>query len=144
MNLASAAGFASPLLGAIARVEWQRALFIAAVWVLCRLARRLPAALRCALWWTASVKLLIGLAWPAPLGLPLLPATATSARPAATTVFSALSAGSAAPGHIVAAMLRAKPWPAPGRPSGWASRFTGLLAAAWGAGVLLQLGWLGR
>jgi bla regulator protein BlaR1 len=140
MSLASIAGVAAPLLGALARASWQGALFIAAVWVLCRLARRLPAALRCALWWTASVKLLVGLAWAAPLGLPLLPAAATAARPA---VVSALSAAPAAPGQIVA-MLRATPWPAPGRQAAWSSSFTGLVAAAWGAGVLLQLGWLGR
>jgi bla regulator protein BlaR1 len=138
MSLASTAGVAAPLLGALARASWQGALFIAAVWVLCRLARRLPAALRCALWWMASVKLLVGLAWAAPLGLPLLPAVA---RPA---VVSALSAGPAAPGQIVAARLSAKPRPAPGPPSGWPSACTGLVAAAWGAGVLLQLGWLGR
>jgi bla regulator protein BlaR1 len=191
MSLASIAGVAAPLLGALARASWQGALFIAAVWVLCRLARRLPAALRCALWWTASVKLLVGLAWAAPLGLPLLPAAARTARPAAAAqdsagteapetsaaaaaareaagrastrsgavmdsaahttstipwraVFSALSAGPAAPGPVVATMLRAEPRPVPGRSAAWSSSFTGLAAAAWGAGVLLQLGWLGR
>ncbi len=49
-------------------------LLVLAVWLLCRLAPRLPAGLRCTLWWLASLKLVLGLAWPAPLVLPLLPA----------------------------------------------------------------------
>ena len=57
-------------------------LFVLAVWLLCRLAPRLPAGLRCALWWLASLKLLLGLAWPAPRpdGRPHPPSSRAHAR----------------------------------------------------------------
>ncbi len=56
-------------------------LFIAGVGAACRLAPRLPAAVRAGLWWLACLKLVFGLFWAAPLALPLLPAPAV--RPAA-------------------------------------------------------------
>jgi bla regulator protein BlaR1 len=67
---------AQALLRQLAQAAVMGTLFVLAVWLLCRLAPRLPAGLRCALWWLASLKLLLGLAWPAPLTLPLLPAAA--------------------------------------------------------------------
>src|SRR5262245_49379689 len=69
------------LVGALARASWPGPRFIAAVWLPGRLSRRLPASLRCALWWTASLKLILSLAWPAPLALPLLPAAPAAERP---------------------------------------------------------------
>jgi beta-lactamase regulating signal transducer with metallopeptidase domain len=68
--VASAAGLLSHLGVAIL----SGGLFIAAVALVCRLAPRMPATLRCGLWWLAALKLLIGLAWVEPLRLPLLPA----------------------------------------------------------------------
>ena len=61
---------------ALLRSSLQGALFIAAVWLVCRLLPRLPAAVRCGLWWAASLKLLVGLVWISPVELPLLPAAA--------------------------------------------------------------------
>lgn len=52
----------------------QSVLVVAAVWLLCRYLR-LSAALRCWLWWCAALQLLLGALWPAPLSLPLLPAS---------------------------------------------------------------------
>jgi len=63
----------------LAQASLMGTLFVLAVWLLCRLAPRLPAGLRCALWWLACLKLLLGLAWPAPLALPPLPPAAAAA-----------------------------------------------------------------
>src|ERR1700688_3050701 len=70
---------APALLRQLAQASLMGTLFVLAVWLLCRLAPRLPARLRCALWWLACLKLLLGLAWPAPVTLPLLPPAATAA-----------------------------------------------------------------
>ena len=59
----------SPLLW---RACWQGGLLIGAVWLVARLLPRLPASLRSGLWWLACVKLLLGLAWVAPIRLPVL------------------------------------------------------------------------
>src|SRR5262249_50375421 len=56
------------------RACWQGALLIAAVGMAGRILPRLPAAARCWLWWLACLKLLVALAWAAPLALPVLPA----------------------------------------------------------------------
>src|SRR6185295_16795778 len=61
---------------ALLRSSLQGALFIGAVWLACRLFPRLPAAVRCGLWWAACLKLLVGLVWIAPVEVPLLPADA--------------------------------------------------------------------
>lgn len=57
-------------------------LFIAGVGAACRLAPRLPAAVRAGFWWLACLKLVLGLFWAAPLALPLLPAPAVRPAPA--------------------------------------------------------------
>jgi len=62
------------ILDALLRTSIQGALFIAAVWLACRLVPRLPASVRCGLWWAACLKLLVGLVWISPIELPLLPA----------------------------------------------------------------------
>src|ERR1700726_1320232 len=87
----SASGFlaplaVAPLLASAPALLRQRAqaslmgtLFVLAVWLLCRLAPRLPAGLRCALWWLACLNLLLGLAWPSPLAPPRLPPAGAAA-----------------------------------------------------------------
>jgi bla regulator protein BlaR1 len=162
VSAASAAGSAAPLLASLVRASWQGALFIAALWVLCRLAPRLPAALRCALWWAASLKLLIALAWPAPLPVALLPAAAAP-RPASTVTLTMPSRVAAqAPGVTgrrrgpstaersltVTAAPAARQLAASGgagRPDDTSAGLAALAAAAlWACGLLVQLVWLGR
>src|SRR4029079_19101173 len=74
------------ILGTVGRASLQGALVIAAVWIVCRLFPRLPAALRCGLWWLACAELVFRLAWgPAgaePVRLAVLPATLPAAEPA--------------------------------------------------------------
>jgi beta-lactamase regulating signal transducer with metallopeptidase domain len=69
---------AGALLDALLRASVQGGLVIALVWALCRLAPRMPAGLRAGLWWLASLKLLVTLAWIQPVALPLLPATSAA------------------------------------------------------------------
>src|SRR5690348_10153087 len=52
---------------------WQGGLFILAVWLACRIFRRLPAAARHWLWWLACLKLLVSLFCVTPFDLPILP-----------------------------------------------------------------------
>jgi bla regulator protein BlaR1 len=56
-----------PLLDALLRASLQGALFVGAVWAVCRLLPELPASLRCALWWLACLKIVAGLASPVEL-----------------------------------------------------------------------------
>jgi bla regulator protein BlaR1 len=68
--------------GTLARAAVEGAIFVAAVWTVCRLFPRLPAALRCALWWAACLKLLLGLVPLPAVRLAVLPVVAaTSAQP---------------------------------------------------------------
>src|SRR4028119_451268 len=68
------------VLEALGRASLQGAAAIAVVWLVCRLFPRLPASLRCGLWWLASLKLLIALVWIEPIPLPLLPAPEPAAQ----------------------------------------------------------------
>jgi bla regulator protein BlaR1 len=65
------------------RLVWtsiQAVVLIAVIAMILRLLPRLPAAVRCMLWWLVSVQLLLGLCWHVPLELPLLaPVTAQAA-----------------------------------------------------------------
>src|SRR5437764_15936 len=63
--------------GALGRAAIEGGALVLAVWALCRLFPRLPAALRTWLWWIACLRLLVGLAM-APVRLPLLPAPAVA------------------------------------------------------------------
>src|ERR1700724_153090 len=78
-RVATSLASAPALLRQLAQASLMGTLFVLSVWLLCRLAPRLPAGLRCALWWLACLKLLLGLAWPAPVALPLLPPAAAAA-----------------------------------------------------------------
>ena len=64
---------ADTLLPRLAAASLQSLLLVAAVWALCRYLPRLSASARCWLWWLAALQLLVGLLWPTPLMLPLLP-----------------------------------------------------------------------
>ena len=62
------------LVGTLTRASIEGGLFVAGVWIVCRLFPRLPASLRCGLWWAACLKLLLGLVPLPAVRLPLLPA----------------------------------------------------------------------
>src|ERR1700726_4490605 len=98
---------APALLRQLAQASLMGTLFVLAVWLLCRLAPRLPAGLRCALWWLACLKLLLGLAGPSPLALPLLPPAAAAiagwlAPPAAPAQGTAPGPATGFPGGVSA------------------------------------------
>lgn len=77
------------IVGTLVRASLEGGLFVAAVWTLCRLVPRLPAAVRCGLWWAACLKLLLGLIALPAVRLPLLPAVERAAPVAmAGTVYT--------------------------------------------------------
>lgn len=67
--------FAAGVAHALWRAAWQGALLILVVAAVCRIGRRLPAALRCWLWWLAAAKMLIALCSVAAIPLAVLPAS---------------------------------------------------------------------
>ena len=113
----------TPLLDALLRASVQGALFVAAVWALCRLFPGLPAGFRCALWWLACLKILVSFAWISPVELPLLPAP----EPVVMTVLNLQAP--AVPSPLTQAPRLS--WPV-------------ALAAVWLIGLLAQLGGLFR
>lgn len=68
-----AADAAGELLEQLLRASLAGGVFATAVWALARFCPRLPAGARSTLWWAASLKLLVTLAWVAPVELALLP-----------------------------------------------------------------------
>ena len=80
------------------RLLWtsaQACLLIGAVALACRLLPRLPAAVRCTLWWLVGAQLVLGLAWHAPLQLRWLPAPAVAAVSVASAAPAAAQIGRA-------------------------------------------------
>ena len=142
---------AALLLSRLAWTSLQAAVLAAAVGLLVRAMPRLPAAARCALWWLVALQALVGLAWQAPIRLPLLapPALAASARPAASPdtvhVHAAVDTGATATG--IAATPASEPAgrtahaaaPTAGIRAWTSIHWPSLLAAAWLALLLAQL-----
>ncbi len=116
------------LIGLIGRASLQGAIAIVAVWAVCRLFPRLPASLRCGLWWLACLKVVLGLVWTNPVPLPVLPA---AERPPVTLVATApmAEAGPAA-AHPSAPLDEAAPFP-----------WTLVLVGLWAAGLVGHLAW---
>lgn len=113
---------------------------IGLLWLLCRLLPRLPATIRCALWWLIAAQLLMGLAWPAPVRLPLLqpaPVTAVVERTPtsllrASTVASRATAN---PAERVTVATHPSTASAAATPLPWRE----ILTALWLAGLVAQL-----
>ncbi|HSS48064.1 MAG TPA: M56 family metallopeptidase, partial [Thermoanaerobaculia bacterium] len=108
------------------RASLQGAVLIGLVWLACRLFPRLPASVRCGLWWVACLKLLVGLVWLAPVRLPLLPAPPSAAMSPASPVEIVLQPGSIS--QISDPVVAAEP----PQPRGLAGR-----SAPWGLGLWL-------
>ncbi|HEX3126916.1 MAG TPA: hypothetical protein VH394_06275, partial [Thermoanaerobaculia bacterium] len=134
-----------PVLDALLRASLQGALFVGAVWIVCRLLPDLPAKVRCALWWLACLKIVAGLA--SPVELPWLPAESVvvvASEPSPPGPLSR-SAQPSLPGRGGDLHSSSEGW---GRPSpgegvlGWSGRGgggEGLLAALWLTGFLAHL-----
>jgi beta-lactamase regulating signal transducer with metallopeptidase domain/uncharacterized protein YoxC len=98
MNLSDLNEWTASVWGpSLLRACWQGALAVAVVAILCRVFRRLPPALRAALWWLSCLKTLLSLAIPGPLSLPVLPGEppAVSAPPSSVLPASYAPAPSA-------------------------------------------------
>ncbi|HXS03457.1 MAG TPA: M56 family metallopeptidase, partial [Rhodanobacter sp.] len=134
--------FADALLTRLAWTSIQATVLIAVVLLIMRLLPRLPAAVRCTLWWLVSLQLLLGLCWHAPLALPLLaPATASTSH---ATVLPMLADADDAP-----FVVRAPPTPYPDIPLSTSAtthpvNWRELLPLLWLAAMLAQLPLLTR
>jgi beta-lactamase regulating signal transducer with metallopeptidase domain len=103
------------------------------VWVACRCLPGLPAAARATLWWIVALKLLVGLLWVVPVTLPVLPATWVESTGLKTSPSGERPWQTPATRTTTLAVPRD-----PSRPTSIAtSRWSGALAAAWLAGLML-------
>jgi len=91
----------------------ERAILVALVWLAAR-ALRLSPAVRCALWWCAGAKFVLGLAWTTPIPVPVLPAEVApvhGAFPAAVQrSLASMPATSASPIGVRAVASGAREW----------------------------------
>jgi len=73
--------FSAGWLPAVARASIQGGIFVAAVWVLCRVFRGLPGSLRYWIWWIACAQWIVRLVLVSPIELPVLPAETATVAP---------------------------------------------------------------
>jgi bla regulator protein BlaR1 len=141
----SAWGGLETLVGTLTRASIEGGLFIAGVWIVCRLLPRLPASLRCGLWWAACLKLLLGLIALPAVRLPLLPAEMSAApvadvRPLSIRPLSIRTVDGAPARTLTSApsAVHSSP-PSPGEGEKISLRTTGAaaLVALWIAGLLI-------
>lgn len=140
--LATAASWSAPVLDALGRASLHGAVAIAAVWLVCRLFPRLPASLRCGLWWLACLKLLVALVWVEPIPLAVLPAAEVGA-PSQEIKDSKVFQDSKDLEAPVAPVPLESLEPSPSLVS-LKSLWPLVLAGLWGAGLLFQLGLTAR
>ena len=108
---------AALLLERLAWTSLQAIVLVGAVALLVRAVPPLPAAARCALWWLVGLQVLLGLAWQAPIRLPLLapptvattPIVATPQRSASATAWPKICS------CFAGALWRSERRPAPNR-----------------------------
>jgi beta-lactamase regulating signal transducer with metallopeptidase domain len=117
--------FLDTLLTRLAYASLQAILLAALVYAACRLMPALSAAARSALWWLLGAQLVVGLACPAPVALPLLPAP--SVAPATVVTGGAFA-------------LPAAGVPAAAAQPAFAIGWTTALLAVWALAILVQLG----
>jgi beta-lactamase regulating signal transducer with metallopeptidase domain len=115
--------FFDTLLSRLAYASLQAVLLAALVYAACRLMPALSAAARSTLWWLLGAQLVVGLACPAPVALPLLPAP-VAPMPIAAGDFAVTTADMPAIATD------------PGAGVSWAA----VLLALWAAAILVQLG----
>ena len=96
---------ASLLLTRLVWTSLQAIVLAGLVGLLLRLLPRLPAATRCALWWLVGLQALLGLAWHAPIALPLLspPAAVASAVAPPAVIVEPSMQPSTTPGPVTTA-----------------------------------------
>ena len=120
----------------LAWTSLQATLLIGLVWLVCQLLPRLPATVRCALWWLVAAQLLVGLAWQTPVTLPLLrsnPAAVVAAQASWPPVSMPISHTDSA--EVVTSATHATKALTKPTPPSWSQ----ILIALWLAGLAVQL-----
>jgi bla regulator protein BlaR1 len=120
------------------RLVWtsiQAIVLIAVIALILRLLPRLPAAMRCMLWWLVSAQLLLGLCWHVPLKLPLL-AQVTAQTAVAQDADSVVRIH-----HPATTITASHTWveAATNTPAAAAFNWRALLPALWLAAMLAQI-----
>ncbi len=123
------------VIATLARASVEGAIFVAAVWLVCRLVPRLPAAVRCGLWWAACLKLLLGLMPLPPVPLPLLPAAGLAPAVSRPLQVHGTNPGGLPPAPSIPAVIPARGDAAP--PVSLRAIGAWTLAALWIAGLLI-------
>lgn len=149
--MSSLASFAQEMISRLAWTSLQAMLLIGAVWLIARQLPRLPAATRSLLWWLLGVQLLLGLALPTPVSLPLLspaPAAVPTVNAAASFVAPSehrITAFSSSGNAVDISLPDASPMPAIAaatsvpRDEASGLHWQVVVLALWLAGVLVQL-----
>ncbi|HEV7509690.1 MAG TPA: M56 family metallopeptidase [Thermoanaerobaculia bacterium] len=126
-------------LESLLRASLQGAVLVGLVWLVCRLFPRLPASVRCGLWWMACLKLLVGLVWLVPVRVPLLPAPTPAAMSAASPASPARIVLQGGPTSRSAVQIRpgqiAATEPGAPEPRGLADRGAPWILGLWLAGM---------
>lgn len=128
------------------------AVFVGLVWLVTRLVPRMPARVRCGLWWLAAAKLLLLLVWTSPVELALLPAKVVAPPPLGASAAALPASG---PATEVSAVEIPAPTTSPAATEPGATSgdvlhrravpaALGLSALLWLGGALWQLARLGR
>jgi bla regulator protein BlaR1 len=134
--MAALTAFTDAMLLQLAWTSLQATLLIGLVWLVCRLLPRLPATIRCALWWLVAVQLLVGLTWPAPVTLPLLQSNSAGVVAAqATWQPVSIPIPRTDSTKVVTPARHASTAPANPTPLSWRQ----ILIAIWLAGLAVQL-----
>lgn len=124
---------------AMVRATLHGAVAIAAVWAICRLFPRIPASLRCGLWWLACLKLLVALVWVEPIPLAVLPAAEVAASQESRDVKDIKDSRDQETQMSLKSLGSFRSFDSPPAVS-WPLALAGL----WGAGLLFQLGLTAR
>lgn len=132
--------FAHTLLLRLGWSSLQAVVLIALLAGLMRLLPRVPAALRCTLWWLVGLQLMVGLAWHAPVQLPWLSAPAITRVTDAAVIAPSVSANARRKQAIVLQASTAEAVPQVAAAShAQPMRWPLLLGLLWLTGLALQL-----
>jgi bla regulator protein BlaR1 len=123
------------MLSLLLRASLEGAVLAAGVWFVCRALPRLSPGVRALLWWCVAAKFVVSLVWLSPIGVPVLPRSATDAPGSEPGV---TAAASPAPPQATPDVTRPAPLPTrdPGAPE---IPWTAIVVGVWALGLGVSL-----